>query len=111
MVRSEILAPPAGGTNREETMRPVMVEVRDLIQHYGDRAALRGISFSIRQGELFGLLGPNGAGKTTLISVLSTLLKPTSGHVTIASIDVVNDAKKVKKIIGVVPQEIALYHT
>lgn len=92
-------------------MGPAMVEVRDLIRHYGDRTALRGISFSIRQGELFGLLGPNGAGKTTLISVLSTLLKPTSGHVTIASMDVVNDAKRVKKIIGVVPQEIALYHT
>lgn len=92
-------------------MGPAMVEVRDLFRQYGTRAALSGVSFAIGQGELFGLLGPNGAGKTTLISILSTLLKPTSGSVTIASMDVVNDAKKVKKIIGVVPQEIALYHT
>jgi ABC-2 type transport system ATP-binding protein len=88
-----------------------MVEVKDLIKRYGERTALNGIGFQIGQGELFGLLGPNGAGKTTLISVLSTLLEPNSGCVTIRSLDVVDQAKKIKPFIGTVPQEIALYST
>ena len=92
-------------------MGSVMVEVRDLIRRYGERTALNGIGFEIGQGELFGLLGPNGAGKTTLISVLSTLLKPSAGHVTIDSMDVVLQAKEIKRLIGTVPQEIALYPT
>lgn len=92
-------------------MGPVMVEVKDLIRRYGDRTALNGIAFEIGQGELFGLLGPNGAGKTTLISVLSTLLKPTSGRVTIRSLDVVDQAREIKPFIGTVPQETALYST
>jgi ABC-2 type transport system ATP-binding protein len=92
-------------------MISVMVEVKDLIQRYGERTALDGISFEIGQGELFGLLGPNGAGKTTLISVLSTLLKPSSGCAKVRSLDVVDRAKEIKPLIGVVPQEIALYST
>lgn len=90
-------------------MGSVMVEVKDLIMRYGERTALNGIGFEIGRGELFGLLGPNGAGKTTLISVLSTLLKPSSGHVTVRSLDVVERAKEIKPLIGIVPQEIALY--
>jgi ABC-2 type transport system ATP-binding protein len=92
-------------------MGPVMVEVEDLTVRYGNRTALNGVGFAIGQGELFGLLGPNGAGKTTLVSVLSTLLKPTSGSVAVGSMDVVREAEGVKQIIGVVPQEIALYPT
>jgi ABC-2 type transport system ATP-binding protein len=92
-------------------MGPVMVEVKDLIRRYGDRTALNGIAFEIYRGELFGLLGPNGAGKTTLIYILSTLLKPSSGSVTVRSLDVVDQAKKIKPFIGTVPQEIALYPT
>jgi len=92
-------------------MDSVMVEVKDLTMRYGERTALTGIGFDIDRGELFGLLGPNGAGKTTLISILSTLLKPSSGRVTIGSMDILHQAKKVKHLIGTVPQEIALYPT
>jgi len=92
-------------------MGSAMVEVKDLIVQYGERTALNGIRFEIGRGELFGLLGPNGAGKTTLISVLSTLLRPSSGRVKIRSLDVVDQAKEIKPFIGTVPQEIALYPT
>ena len=92
-------------------MDSVMVEVKDLTMRYGERSALTGIGFQIDRGELFGLLGPNGAGKTTLISILSTLLKPSSGQVKIGSLDVLRQAKKIKHLIGTVPQEIALYPT
>jgi ABC-2 type transport system ATP-binding protein len=92
-------------------MDSVMVEVKDLTMRYAERTALTGIGFDIDRGELFGLLGPNGAGKTTLISILSTLLKPSSGRVTIGSMDIVHQAKKIKHLIGTVPQEIALYPT
>ena len=92
-------------------MNSLMVEVKDLIMRYGERTALAGVGFEIDRGELFGLLGPNGAGKTTLISILSTLLKPSSGHVTIDSMEIVHQAKKIKHFIGTVPQEIAVYPT
>jgi ABC-2 type transport system ATP-binding protein len=86
-----------------------ILEVHDLVKQYGDFAAVKGISFDIQEGEIFSLLGPNGAGKTTTISVLSTLLAPTSGDATIGGHSVAKDAMAVKKVIGVVPQDIALY--
>jgi len=92
-------------------MDSVMVEVKDLTMRYGERTALNGINLAVDRGELFGLLGPNGAGKTTLISILSTLLKPSSGQVKIGSLDVLRDGKEIKHLIGTVPQEIALYPT
>ncbi|MCX8032473.1 MAG: ATP-binding cassette domain-containing protein [Thermoleophilia bacterium] len=71
--------------------------------------AVGNVSFSIRQGEIFSLLGPNGAGKTTTISILSCLLKPDQGEAWVGGFSVTRDPEKVKKLIGVVPQEIALY--
>ncbi|NOZ73587.1 MAG: ABC transporter ATP-binding protein, partial [Chloroflexi bacterium] len=71
--------------------------------------ALAGIDLQIREGEIFSLLGPNGAGKTTLLAILSGLLRPTSGEAIIAGHNVVHDPMAVKRIIGVVPEEIALY--
>ena len=68
--------------------------------------ALDGVSFDIEQGEFFGLLGPNGAGKTTLISILAGLLQPTSGHIKVQSLDVQTQSAQVRKILGVVPQEL-----
>jgi ABC-2 type transport system ATP-binding protein len=68
-----------------------------------------GISFEIEEGEIFSLLGPNGAGKTTTISMLCTLLSPTSGNALIGGHSVIREPMAVKRIIGVVPQEIALY--
>ncbi|MBN2388808.1 MAG: ATP-binding cassette domain-containing protein [Anaerolineales bacterium] len=88
---------------------PTILEVKDLVKKYGDFTAVKGISFNIQEGEIFSLLGPNGAGKTTTISVLSTLYAATSGDATIAGHSVSKDPMAVRKVIGVVPQEIALY--
>src|SRR5687767_7252917 len=87
-----------------------MITVRDLKKSYGNVQALKGISFSIRPGEFFGLLGPNGAGKTTTISIMSTILSPDSGEVSIAGNDLKKTPLACKQVIGVVPQEIALYN-
>jgi ABC-2 type transport system ATP-binding protein len=88
---------------------PAILEVKNLVKKYGDLVAVKGISFDIREGEIFSLLGPNGAGKTTTISVLSTLYTPTSGEATIGGHSVTKEPMAVRNIIGVVPQEIALY--
>jgi len=86
-----------------------ILEVKDLVKKYGDFTAVKGITFDIREGEIFSLLGPNGAGKTTSISMLSTLYTPTSGDATIGGHSISKDPMAVKQVIGVVPQEIALY--
>src|SRR5512137_2029730 len=86
-----------------------MLEVKDLVKKYGDFTAVKGISFDIKEGEIFSLLGPNGAGKTTTISVLSTLYAPTSGDAVIGGHSVVKEPMAVRNLIGVVPQELALY--
>lgn len=88
---------------------PNILEVRNLVKNYGNFTAVKGISFDIKEGEIFSLLGPNGAGKTTTISMLSTLYTPTSGDATIAGYSITKDPMAVKQVIGVVPQEIALY--
>ncbi|MDQ2692638.1 MAG: ATP-binding cassette domain-containing protein [Chloroflexota bacterium] len=86
-----------------------MLEVHNLVKKYGDFTAVKGISFDIKEGEIFSLLGPNGAGKTTTISMLSTLYTPTSGDATIGGHSIIKNPMAVKEVIGVVPQEIALY--
>jgi ABC-2 type transport system ATP-binding protein len=86
-----------------------ILEVKELVKKYGDFTAVNGISFEIKEGEIFSLLGPNGAGKTTTISILSTLFTPTSGEATIGGHSVTHDPMAVRKLIGVVPQELALY--
>ena len=88
---------------------PPILEVQSLVKHYGNFAAVKGITFDIQQGEIFSLLGPNGAGKTTTISMLSTLYTPTSGDAFICGHSVMKEAMQVKKCIGVVPQDLALY--
>jgi len=88
---------------------PPILEVHDLVKAYGDTLAVKGLRFSIAEGEIFGLLGPNGAGKTTTLSMLSTLFPPTSGDAIIGGFSVVKQADQVRRLIGVVPQEIALY--
>ena len=89
-------------------MSPIL-EVHNLVKKYGDFVAVKGISFAIQEGEVFSLLGPNGAGKTTTISVLSTLFSPTSGDATIGGHSVSTDPMAVRRLIGVVPQELAVY--
>ena len=92
-------------------MSPPLIEIKGLVKKYGERVAVQGVSFSIEEGEIFGLLGPNGAGKTTTLSILSTLFPPDQGQVTVIGYDIVREAKEVKRLIGSVPQELALYPT
>jgi linearmycin/streptolysin S transport system ATP-binding protein len=86
-----------------------MIEVHELSKTFGEVVAVDGLSFAAEAGSLFGLLGPNGAGKSTTIACISGLLRPTSGRVTILGRDVVTDGREARKILGVVPQELALY--
>lgn len=86
-----------------------MIDVKNITKSYGDIHAVKGISFAIKQGECYGLLGPNGAGKSTTINMLSTLFPPDSGEIILDGLDTRKSAKSVKRVLGVVPQEIALY--
>ncbi|MRX69667.1 ABC-2 type transport system ATP-binding protein [Flavobacterium resistens] len=90
-----------------------IIKIESLSKKYkdADQFSLNDVSLEINEGQIFGLLGPNGAGKTTLISMLCGLIKPTSGHFSIDDLDYHHHAAKIKKIIGVVPQEYALYPT
>jgi ABC-2 type transport system ATP-binding protein len=87
---------------------PILI-AKDLRKQYGQLEAVKGISFTILRGEIFSLLGPNGAGKTTTINMLSCLIDPSSGGAEIAGFAVPGDSLNVRRTIGVVPQEIALY--
>jgi ABC-2 type transport system ATP-binding protein len=82
---------------------------KDLHKSFGDFKAVNGVSFSIAKGEIFGLLGPNGAGKTTTIRMLSTVLAPDSGEIIIGGHPLRREAEAIRSIIGVCPQELALY--
>ncbi len=85
------------------------LEVKDLHKSFGDFKAVNGVSFTIHKGEIFGLLGPNGAGKTTTIRMLSTVLEPDSGEVFIGGHSAAKESETVRSLIGVCPQELALY--
>ncbi len=85
------------------------VDVRDLHKSFGDFKAVNGVSFTIHKGEIFGLLGPNGAGKTTTIRILSTVLDPDSGDILVGGHSVEKESETVRSLIGVCPQELALY--
>ncbi len=86
-----------------------IIEVKDLTKKYGDLVAVDNITFCVKQGEIFGFLGPNGAGKTTTVRMLCGLTRITSGKASIAGYDVVKDSRKVKELIGVVPDTPNLY--
>jgi ABC-2 type transport system ATP-binding protein len=85
------------------------IEVKRLHKSFGENHAVQGVSFAVEQGEIVSLLGPNGAGKTTTISMLSCLLRPDDGDALIMGHSIRTDAMGVKSVLGVVPQEIALY--
>ena len=85
------------------------IQVANLHKKYSEIQAVRGINFDVSQGEIFSLLGPNGAGKSTTISMLSCLLKPSSGDACVMGYSITREPGAVKARIGVVPQEVALY--
>jgi ABC-2 type transport system ATP-binding protein len=80
------------------------IDVRNIVKKFGNFEAVKGISFDVAEGEIFGLLGPNGAGKSTLIRMMTTLLPPTSGTAVVNGFDVVKQANGVRQSIGVIPQ-------
>ncbi len=86
-----------------------MLKIEHLSKTFDSIKAVDDISFEVKKGEIFGFLGPNGAGKTTAISMISGLLKPDSGKITIDSMDLESHLKSIKKIMGVVPQDMAFY--
>jgi len=90
---------------------PAILEVDNLVKKYGDFEAVKGISFTVEEGEVFGLLGPNGAGKTQTISMLTSVIEPTAGTARIGGFDIRNQREQAKKINGLVPQDLALYPT
>ena len=86
-----------------------MLKIAHLSKSFDSIKAVDDISLEVKKGEIFGLLGPNGAGKTTTISMIASLLKPDTGKIYIDSLDTETDLKKIKKMMGVVPQEMAFY--
>ncbi|MBD0408403.1 ABC transporter ATP-binding protein [Bacillus sp. 1021] len=86
-----------------------MLELTDLTKKYGDFTAVNHITLHVEKGEIFGLLGPNGAGKSTTVSMISTVLSPTGGTICINGMSLQKQPAAIKKVMGIVPQEIALY--
>jgi ABC-2 type transport system ATP-binding protein len=86
-----------------------IISVKDLVKNYGNFQAVKGISFDVYEGEIFGLLGPNGAGKSTTLEIIETLRKKTSGKVTVAGFDLDKQPGEIKKIIGVQLQTSGYY--
>ncbi len=87
------------------------IQLEGIFKSYGNLKAVDNVSLEISRGEVFGLLGPNGAGKSTLISIICTLLSPDSGDVLVDGMSIRSKPTQVKKLIGIVPQEVALYPT
>ncbi|MBS7652043.1 MAG: ABC transporter ATP-binding protein [Candidatus Bathyarchaeia archaeon] len=87
----------------------IAVEASGLVKNYGRVQALRGCSFKVDEGEVFGLIGPNGAGKTTTLRIVGTLIKPTKGWVKVFGVDAVEGASEVRKMIGYLPEDAGAY--
>lgn len=86
-----------------------MIEITNLVKHFGEKCAVRNLSLSIPEGEIFGFLGPNGAGKTTTIKALTGLIRPTSGSISVGGFDIQNDPLAVKRMLGYIPDTPFLY--
>ncbi len=86
-----------------------IITIKGLTKRFGDFVAVNSISLKVKEGEIFGFLGPNGAGKTTTISMMTTLMKPTSGSAKIAGHDLLEEGVEIRSIIGVVPQSFSLF--
>lgn len=86
-----------------------LVDVREIYRKFENIQALDGISFTVKEGEIFGLLGPNGAGKTTLVRIITGVLRPNAGRVLIGGREISPATRDVRRIVGVVPQQITVY--
>lgn len=95
--------------NSMQNQSNYIVEVTDLKKSYEKVDAVKGVSFSVSKGELFGLIGPDGAGKTSIFRILTTLMFPTDGQVSVLDFDVIKDYKKIRSNIGYMPQRFSLY--
>jgi ABC-2 type transport system ATP-binding protein len=90
--------------NNGKSNGPAAIVVENIVKRYGDFEAVKGVSFSVTDGEIFGLLGPNGAGKSTLIRMMTTLIPVTSGRAIVGGHDVAKEHNEVRRMIGVIPQ-------
>ncbi len=90
-------------------MAEAFLVANDLHKSFNEHKAVNAVSFTIHKGEIFGLLGPNGAGKTTTIRILSTVLEPDAGDVTVGGYSILENAEAVRNLIGTCPQELAMY--
>ncbi len=90
-------------------MQKTIITVKDLYKSYGNFEAVKGISFEVKEGEIFGLLGPNGAGKSTTLEIIETLRDKTSGQITVDGLDLDKSPNEIKKIIGVQLQTSGYY--
>ncbi|NGP89287.1 ABC transporter ATP-binding protein [Fodinibius halophilus] len=88
-------------------MKPI--SVHNTHKSYGAKEAVKGISFEVHEGELFGLIGPDGAGKTTIFRILTTLLKPDGGEASVLGLDVVDGYREIRKVVGYMPGRFSLY--
>jgi ABC-2 type transport system ATP-binding protein len=87
------------------------IEIKDLVKKYGNTTAINNITLDIDGGQIYGILGPNGSGKTTLLKIISGILPPTSGSVTVNGINAVTGADSIKKFLGYIPETPALYES
>jgi ABC-type multidrug transport system ATPase subunit len=86
-----------------------MIKVENITKNYGSVEALKGVSFEVEKGQLYGLIGPDGSGKTSLFRILTSLLIPTGGKATVKGFDTVKDYKSIRKIVGYMPEHFSLY--
>ncbi len=92
-----------------DTDNNVVVKTTNLTKRYGDQTAVDNLSFTLREGEIFGFLGPNGAGKTTTLLMLLGLTRPSGGEALVCGLDPVRKAKEVKRLIGYMPENVGFY--
>src|SRR5262245_57681913 len=103
------MIPAITGRNESTPIAMRMLDVQGVSKTFATLRATDAVTFHVEAGEIYGLLGPNGAGKTTTISMISGLLRPDSGRVTVGDIDVWTSPEKAKALMGVAPQELAIY--